>query len=886
MRPDHWERVEQLCQEALERPQEHQAAFVESACGEDQELRRQVESLLAHRQRAEGFMEVPAMQMAARALAAEQVNSAGENSRQIGRIISHYRIVEKIASGGMGDIYRAIRADGTYEKQVAIKLIQGARSTDFFLARFQNERQILADLDHSNIARLLDGGTTEEGLPYLVMEYVAGLPIDEFCRQKALRVRERLELFLKVCSAVQYAHQNLVVHRDLKPSNILVTTDGVPKLLDFGVAKILNPQRGEKDLQQTLTILRMLTPDYASPEQVRNELISTASDVYSLGVILYVILTGRRPYRTNPDSPQEMMNAICETEPEKPSSAVMLRGAPQPTRRQQFGASESSPPMMDERPEKLRKVLAGDLDNIVLKALRKDPRWRYSSVEQFSEDIRRYLTGLPVLAYKDTLSYRGRKFIGRHKLGVAAASLVFISIAGGLVATLWQARIARANELRAERRFNDVRALANSLMFEVHDSIRDLAGATQARKLLVSKALQYLDSLSREAAGDASLQRELAAAYEKVGEVQGNPFAANLGDPAGALASYRKALAIRESLAVPDSEESRRNLANDYEWVGMALESLRDYRGALEYYRKDFTIKEALTKTAPSARSQERLAGAYFLIAHCYAALQDPKSALENYQKSAAIRETIVAESPFVQSRLAGTYGYMADVLWSLGELGEATKFQRRALEITKKLADANPASVSNREYADEAYYWVGFYLEREGDVSQALVNYRRALADFQAVASADPKEVLTKEYVVRCYKGIGTALVAEGKVTHGLRSIRAALSIAEELPAPENTEDVADAYGAMGLAYAHLATEPGSSKASSEANWKKSQEAYERSLNNWLAVKDRGALTLFEAGEPDRIKKELAECHAALAGLRRQFPSRETTQKSGHYSF
>ena len=250
MNSERWARIEQLCQAALEHHENQQAAFLESVCGADQDLRREVESLLAHRQRAENFMESRAFDVAARVLAAENACS-GDASRLVGRLIPPYRITEKVASGGMGDVYRAIRVDGTYDKQVAIKVIQGARSTDFFLARFQNERQILATLDHPNIARLLDGGTTEEGLPYLVMEYIRGLPIDEFCAQKKLDTRERLALFRNVCSAVQYAHQNLVIHRDLKPSNILVTPEGVPKLLDFGIAKIVNPQNGEEGLQQT-----------------------------------------------------------------------------------------------------------------------------------------------------------------------------------------------------------------------------------------------------------------------------------------------------------------------------------------------------------------------------------------------------------------------------------------------------------------------------------------------------------------------------------------------------------------------------------------------------------------------------------------------------------
>lgn len=876
MHADRWARIEQLCQEALERSQEQQAAFLDSACGADLELRREVESLLAHRQSAEDFIETPAMHLAARALAAEGDIQSGETSRQIGRRISNYRIVEKVASGGMGDVFRAVRADGTYDKQVAIKLIQGARSTDFFLARFENERQILADLDHPNIARLLDGGTTEEGLPYVVMEYIYGLPIDEYCRQKSLTVRERLELFRTVCSAVQYAHQNLVVHRDLKPSNILVTQEGVPKLLDFGIAKILDPQRGDEKFQQTVTVFRLMTPDYASPEQVRNEPISTASDIYSLGVILYELLTGLSPYRVNKEAPQEMMKAICDTEPEKPSTAAVVGRAPVALDNQQ--PPLAAPPSLQktQNQKKLRKVLAGDLDNIVLKALRKEPRRRYSSVEQFSEDIHRYLKGLPVLAHKDTLAYRSRKFVVRHKLGVAVAALFVLSLAGGLFATLWQARIARAERARAERRFNDVRVLANSLMFEIHDSIKDLAGATPARKLLVSKSLQYLDSLSREAAGDASLQQELAAAYEKTGQVQSNPYTANLGDPEGALASYRKALAIRESLAAtnPKSDQNQRFVVNDYESIGLTLETLGDYQGALDYYRKAFTIEEPLSKKAPAPESQERLAGAYFLMAHTYAALQDPVHALENYRQSAAIREIIATDSrPLVQSRLAATYSFMAGIVWQQHDSGQATQLQHKTLEIMKTLASASPTNATYREYRDEAYYWLGYFLENDGDFAHALLNYRQALTDLDALVTADPKEVRTKQYVGLCHQSIGTTLVYQGKATEGLQNLREGLSIFEQLPPSNNADNIANSYAGIGLAYSKLAVRPNITASERIAAWKEARAAYQRSLDYWMESKRRGWLTVFSSGEPDRIKQKLAQCNETLANLTAPVP-------------
>jgi serine/threonine protein kinase len=864
MTPEEWQRVRPILESALELDTARRTAYLDGACA-DRSLRREVESLIAvHEQAGTDFLSsgpVPGF----------VVEDEPPFRLLPGKRIGVYEIAEEIAVGGMGAVYSAIRADGQYKQQVALKIVRSELGAESTAARFRNERQILASLDHPNIARILDGGTTADGLLYFVMEFIDGLPITEYCDQSKLTIDERLKIFRTICSAVHYAHQHLVIHRDIKPGNILITSDGVPKLLDFGIAKILDPGLVSENAAATLAGLWVMTPEYASPEQLRGEAITTATDVYSLGSVLYELLTGHRAYRLANHLPHEIARAVLETDPEKPSTAIRRKD-------EIAGRGKEKVPLTPEvisglradSPEKLRRRIAGDLDNIVMKAIRKDPRERYNSADQLSEDIRRHLEHLPVFARKSTIVYRCRQYVLRHKVGVAAATLVFLSLLTGIALTFREARIARANELRAEKRFNDVRTLANSLMFELHDSIKDLAGATPARKLLVSKALQYLDSLSQEAAGDTSLQRELAAAYEKVGDVQGNPYSANLGDTAGALASFRKALAIRESIAANNgtSEESQRSFANDYEWIGLALESLRDYRGAIEYYRKDFVIRQLSASASPDAKTQERLAGAYFLMAHCYADLQDPNSALENYRKSAAIRETIAASSPFVQSRLAGTYSYMGGILSALGDHGQAVMLQRKALEISKKLSDADPTNATNREFLDEAYYWVGSYLEKDGDLAQALVNYRRALADFQTLASADPKDVRTKQYVGMCNKSIGTALVARAEIVEGLENIRKAVSVFEELPAPENTEYVADAYGATGVAYSRLATRPGVSRAARVANWRQARAAYRKSLDMWLEVRGLGALTLSEAHEPDNISVELAKCDAALNKL------------------
>ena len=861
MTPAEWKRIRPILESALELEPASRPAFLDSAC-EDPSLRREVESLIASHEGAGANLlarpPVPDI------LLEEELRFRLTSGKRVGS----YEILGQIAEGGMGAVYRAVRADGQYKQTVALKIVHVELAGEATAARFRNERQILANLDHPNIAKILDGGTTAEGLPYFAMEFIDGLPITAYCDQHKLTVDARLQIFRTVCSAVHCAHQHLVIHRDIKPSNVLVTSDGVPKLLDFGIAKILDPNILPENPTLTVAGASMMTPEYASPEQLRGLPLTTATDVYSLGLVLYQLLAGRRPYRFASKMPHDVARAVLESDPEKPSTAT-LRDEPAELPTSATVTPQLISDLRSDSLVKLHRRLSGDLDNIVLKALRKEPSARYSSADQLSDDLRRHLEGLPVLARKSSLPYRCRKYVQRHKVGVAAAALVFLSLLTGLFLTLREARIARANQLRAEKRFNDVRALANSLMFEVHDSIRNLAGATPARKLLVSKALQYLDSLSKEASGDPSLQNELAEAYEKVGDVQGYPDTANLGDTEGALSSYRKALAIRESFAAksntPDDQE---NLAGDYERLGRTLEVRGDYKVALDFIRKDFVIRKALADANPNLKSLELLAGSHFLMASCYNRLGDSNSALEDYRESAAIREKIASESPVVQTRLAGTYGFMAPILWRMGNHAEATLVQRKAQDIMKKLSDSEPGNATYREFLDEAHYWTGLYQADSGDLSQALLNYRTALAGFQQLSAADPKEVRTKEYVALCYKSIGKALVIKGELNQGLQNIRRALSIFEALPS-RDLDDMAESYEAMGLAYSRLASQPGLARSASLAYWMQARDAFQESLDDWLEFKRGNTLSSF-LGDADRMKAELAQCDTAIRNARK----------------
>ncbi len=419
--PEKWEQVKELFALALEQEPAERSRFLRQACAGDDRLRVEVESLLSSFDGADTFLEdCPAADLFTK------------QSRAIaGKKIGAYRIVREIGRGGMAVVYLGERDDQSYRKQVAIKMVKPGIDTEQILQRFRNERQTLAALDHSNIVKLLDGGSTEDGLPYLVMEYVEGLPIDQYCDLHTLSIDERLPLFRQVCSAVQYAHENLVIHRDLKPGNILIAKGGVPRLLDFGIAKLLNPGLSQVPLA-TLTNWRPMTPEYASPEQIRGRAITTAADVYSLGVLLFELLTGHRPYRgAVGQSLLEMERLVCETEPEKPSVVVSRM-------EEKISADGAAPTIVAPelvstqrglRPTELRRRLRGDLDTIVLKAIRKEPERRYSSVEEFSKDIERYLTGMPVLARKSTIAYRGGRFLRRHKESLATALTLLILVA-------------------------------------------------------------------------------------------------------------------------------------------------------------------------------------------------------------------------------------------------------------------------------------------------------------------------------------------------------------------------------------------------------------------------------------------------------------------------
>lgn len=722
MTPEQWHEIRDKLHAALEMEPVRRYAYLADLAAMDPELHHEVESLLAcHDGMSTDFLD-------SRISHTPTTGPQGVLSETfVARQLGPYRIVDQLGTGGMGEVFRAVRADEQYQKEVAIKLVRTGQDSGFVTTRFKNERQILATLEHPNIARLLDGGATEEGVPYLVMELVEGKPLTVFCDEHKLAIPERLKLFLQVCSAVQYAHQRLIIHRDIKPSNVLVTKDRVPKLLDFGIAKILDPTAVGVSFENTLTAFRLLTPAYASPEQVRGETITTASDVYSLGVVLYELLTGRSPYRSRKRTSDQISRAVCEIDPEKPSTVVIRTS-------ETNGAAASAEKMAlarDSLPEKLRKRLHGDLDNIVLMALRKEPQRRYSSVEQFAADIGRHLQDLPVVARGDNARYRAGKFVTRHRAAVVAGVVVCVALLAGLVATLREARIARIQRTRAEQRFKDVRELANSDLFELHDALQKLPDSASVRNLVIQRALKYLAKLSEDAGGDRELMHELAAGYERIAALQGNFSGPGIGDTSAALASYEKALVLREFLVASSNGDVNERKA-DVELMGaygQCLQIAGNTGKAKGIAERAVAISDGLLKDDP--------ADAHVQMAAALASLQ-LASVLGGNGSSPSTREIPQAISRDEQAlrtleRIAGfdtnedarraaakVKMFLASHLSKERRFGESEKILNEAIAAEKSSTSPSPA------YLYDLYNWRGLMFERLDDQAKALADYER----------------------------------------------------------------------------------------------------------------------------------------------------------------
>jgi eukaryotic-like serine/threonine-protein kinase len=766
MTPEQWREIKEVLARALELHPDERAGYLDVACADHKGMRTEVDSLVKSYEEDTSFLAQPAVETFGPHVPLDL------SDRLSGSRFGAYEVLEIIGEGGMGTVYRARRFDGLYDKQVAIKIIRAELPGRFFLSRFDTERRILARLEHPNIARLLDGGVTSEGLPFLVLEFVDGTPIDQYCTEHALSIPQRLELFRTVCAALQYAHQNLVVHRDLKPANILVTSAAVPKLLDFGVAKVLDPQQDESQSATTIAILRILTPDFASPEQVRGDPITIASDVYSLGVILYLLLTGEHPYRVPGTGPQQVIDTVCNAIPKKPSAVV--------------GGTEKQEPAEDLRrfvPNSLARTLRGDLDCILLKALRKEPEQRYPTVAEFSDDIGRYLGRVPVKARKGTNAYRLSRFLARNRGGVIVAMMLLAVLLTGTGLILREGYLA-------QRRFNDVRRLANSLIFEIHDSIKGLPGSTPARKLIVDRALEYLDNLSKQSSGDLSLKRELATAYERVGLVQGQFLQVSLGDTKGSLASYEKAFAIRKWIADKTGDYADRlALAQAYRLVGTQQWALGEYPLAIQNASSALVISEELNRSRPDDWETLKELGRDYDYAGAFqgrgygGGIGDPQKSKEYYHKAMAISETMLRLRP---DDLETLDSYTTD-LYHRGEevRGQdpeaALELFQKELSISEKLMQRSPDILYARQTA-RSYTDLSITFDQMGDYRHGLESDLHGLDIYKRILATDPQNSLLKRGTAVAYINTATDYRQLGRKTESAEYTQPALQLTREL--------------------------------------------------------------------------------------------------------
>ena len=879
MTPERWEQIRDVLEMALELAPEERSAYLDGACSSDPALRKEVEVLLADSANVPaGFLQSSAM---AEFISTEIDDIGSVAALEEGQeFAQRFRLIRKLGEGGMGQVWLAEQIQPV-RRQVALKLIKAGMYDEAVVQRFQSERQSLAIMDHPAIAKVFDAGTTAQGQPYFVMEYVPGLPITEYCDQKKLTIRDRLELFIEACDGVQHAHQKAIIHRDLKPANILVVeVDGkpVPRIIDFGLAKAVT-QAIAGDARKTQFGNLVGTPGYMSPEQadVNVQDIDTRTDVYSLGVVLYVLLSGREPLESKPGQKQqvdELLRKLREEEPPRPSARVT-------------GDRHSSSATAEARstePAQLTRMLRGDLDCIAMKALEKDRSRRYGAPSDLAADIRRHLNHEPVLARPASAAYRSGKFVKRHKFAFAVASVFALTMLAGVVAIVREAQIARTQEARAERRFNDVRSLANSLLFDVYDSIQDLPGSTPARRIVADRALHYLDTLSQQSAGSPDLERELATAYERVGDVEGNPYFANLGDAAGAIQSYRKALRIRLSLAGdhPSAFSDQTALVATYMNLGLALENNLDFAAAMDAYRKAYAIANVWAvdrKDDPQA--QETLAGVCFSLAILLADQSDVAGSLNYYRKSAAIREAITGGSKAfrdqVQTRLAGVYGYMAGDLSLQGDFASAIALQSKTHAILVAQLAADPQNSQLREFLLQSEYWTANYSEQKGDYRQAIYIYREAFAGYQKLSAADPRDALAMRYLGLCEMGMGNSLSALGNVNegiqHGRRAVQILAALASAGRGSASISILALAHSQSELAndFKRLATRPATPESEAIANWRTARYWFQQSLNQLQTLKQRNLLAPYDLSEPDRVAREIADCDANLKRFSRQ---------------
>ncbi len=736
---ERWKLIESVLDKALDAVDESRAqAVLNELCGDDAQLREEVAGLL-EASRVDGDV----LDQAASGAAPDLLSELGEALEAqpealAGRRLGAYRLVEVLGQGGMGVVYLAERADEQFEQRVAIKLMPRGMETAEMERRLLLERQILANLQHPNIAHLLDGQVTEEGFPYLVMEHIEGRSIDVYCRDQRLTLEERLRLFRDVCAAVQYAHQNMVIHRDLKPSNILVTEVGQVKLLDFGIAKLTDPSMAAPATDGT--VYQPLTPTYASPEQVSNGPVMAASDVYSLGVVLYQLLTGVTPYRLDGMSPSEVEEVVTQRQSAAPSQAIESTAATG----------------IDLDPRKLRQRVSGDLDTIVLKCLRKTPERRYGSAAELSEDIERFLGGQPVRARPNTWSYRARRFVRRHKLGTAAAVVILLLLVGGVVGIAWQGLVAARERDRAQLEARKAERVADFLggLFEAANPTTQGAGQLSVRELLDIGE----ERIHRELANEPEIQLEML-------ELMANSY--------GALGQDDKAIAMMQEVV----EERKAIMPHDELAMASALTSLAGhYNSKGDYGRSEPLLTEAMNLYEKNDATRSAQAGMTWRYLGVVQGLTGQDELAERSHRQAMEIWREVGKPDFE----AGEMSNVSGMLEALGRHDEALELKEEALElVTDYYGPEHPVVATVRNN-------IAFTLHNKGDYEAAEKLYREALAVNERLLGADGDGVADN------LTNLGRLLMDQERYTEADDYIRRAAEIRIRLNEPTHFHRIA----------------------------------------------------------------------------------------------
>jgi eukaryotic-like serine/threonine-protein kinase len=729
MSPERWHHISEIAADCLAiEDAELREQHLLKACADDAALALAVRDVLQQDAAQGNPLQRTAMLHAA-------AQSMGAQTALAGARLGPWQLDAEIARGGMGTVYRAHRADGEYAQDVAIKLVRADVNSQQVVDRFHAERQILASLAHPNIARLIDGGTRAEGTPYLVMEYVDGESIIAYATRHQLDIAERLQLFRTVCAAVHFAHQRLVVHRDLKPSNIFVTHAGEVKLLDFGIAKVLESAPAVDGPAQT-TMLAM-TPAYASPEQVKGETVTTASDVYALGVVLYELLTGQSPYKSKTTQPLALAKEIVDTEPERPSQVAER-------------ADDNTPAL-----KKLRTGLRAELDNIVLMALRKEPARRYSSAEQLASDITRYLGGLPVLAHTDSWRYRAGKFVARNRVLFGVSSLAVVGLLAVTAFALWQASEARVARAAAERSAQESRSLANDSLFELHTMIEDLPGSEPARKHLVEKAVAQLERLDSQAEPTAASLRDAGWGWYRLAELQGGFAGRNVGQNALAKQNYSRALAALErSLALsPQDIDTATRATFVHRAFGVFLGVHGESKLSMRQYDEGVRVASALIDDTPKTQKLRlALAGTLYYRATRGDWRDDQiQSRIDEADRARQILEQLSSESiesaiirEDVAAAFAATLGGLSDLeAKRIGTTGHvaALGWARKVLALQDARVANDPNNARIKYNASGANGTLTSLLLDLGRADEALPYAKRGVELLREVAAASPKD-------------------------------------------------------------------------------------------------------------------------------------------------